>query len=187
MVRCRFTAPDKEQAWNDWYSGPKIEQMLRNPYFLTCQRFRRVSGRGRDYLALWTIEKPEAMTTPQYLSQWGFADWAPLITDWSRDLFDGGASPEQAFAASPQGALRVASFEGMTAEQANAARAPVAKSEPRMLWLPIAGLDRHTPLIGLCPLPDLATAPRLEPQEGAAQQAVYRPITPLYSAKRGAA
>ena len=187
IVRCNFTAPDQEQAWNDWYGGPKIEQMLRNPYFLTCQRFRRTSGRGRDYLALWTIQKPEAMTTPQYLAQWGFADWAPLITDWSRDLFDGRPSPQQAFAVAPGGGLHVASFEGMTADAADAARAAVAKSQPRMLWLPIAGLDRHTPLIGLCPLPDLA-APRFDEGPAAGvNQAIYRPISALHTAGRSAA
>ena len=56
IVRCNFTAPDKEQAWNDWYSGPKIEQMLAQPHFLSCQRFHRVAGTGRDYLALWTVD-----------------------------------------------------------------------------------------------------------------------------------
>ena len=28
IVRCNFNEPEKEQAWNDWYSGPKIAQML---------------------------------------------------------------------------------------------------------------------------------------------------------------
>ena len=90
IVRCNFTAPEKEQAWNAWYSGPKIKQMLAQPYFLSCQRFRRAAGDGRDYLALWTVATPEALKTAQYTSQWGFAEWAPHITAWSRDLFDGG-------------------------------------------------------------------------------------------------
>ena len=123
IVRCNFTEPSKEQAWNDWYSGPKIEQMLRNPYFRTCQRFRRALGRGRDYLAFWTMLTPDALKTPQYLSQWGFSEWTPLVTDWSRDLFDGRPSPEQAFAVAPQGALHVAAFDGMSREDAEAARA----------------------------------------------------------------
>ena len=183
IVRCNFNAPDREQAWNDWYSGPKIVQMLRNPYFLTCQRFHRVAGDGRDYLALWTIEKPEAMTTPQYRSQWGFSEWTPLITDWSRDLFDGRPAPETAFGVPLSGALKVASFEGLGEDAARAAGAKLAKSDPDMMWLPSAGLDRHTPLIGLRPLADRnATAgPGGAPADGI-HQALYRPLFAVQTA-----
>src|SRR5262249_1144812 len=92
VVRGRFTEPAREQAWNAWYSGPKIEQMLAQPHFLTCQRFRRAAGTGRDYLTLWTVDSPQALATPRYTAQWGFAEWTPYIADWSRDLFDGGAA-----------------------------------------------------------------------------------------------
>ena len=78
IVRCKFTAPAKEQAWNDWYSGPKIKQMLAQPYFRSCQRFRRAAGNGRDYLALWTLASPEALKTAQYTAQWGFAECSGL-------------------------------------------------------------------------------------------------------------
>ena len=173
IVRCNFTAPDKEQAWNAWYSGPKIRQMLAQPYFLSCQRFRRAAGTGRDYLALWTVESPEALKTAQYVSQWGFADWAPYVTAWSRDLFDGGARPFRDFAVLRDGALAVVSFEGMNADEANAARARIA--EPEMMWLPVIGLDRHTPVIGLRPLHGNAAPPEDSPDP--AQRTIYRPIT----------
>jgi hypothetical protein len=71
IVRCNFTEPAKEQAWNAWYSGPKIEQMLAKPYFRTCQRFRIAQGTGRRYLALWTLQSPEAFNTAEYTSDWG--------------------------------------------------------------------------------------------------------------------
>lgn len=178
IVRCNFTEPAREQAWNDWYSGPKIVQMLRNPQFLSCQRFRRAAGRGRGYLALWTLATPEAMKTPQYLAQWGFSEWTPLITDWSRDLFDGRPAAAQSFAVTPQGALHVMAFDGMSAGDAEAARARAAT--PGMLWLPIAGLDRHTPLIGLHPLPG---APQLPPsRDERVQEAIYRPISDFHTA-----
>ena len=51
IVRCNFNEPAKEQAWNAWYSGPKIAQMLAKPHFRSCQRFARISGNGRNYLA----------------------------------------------------------------------------------------------------------------------------------------
>jgi len=186
IVRCNFTAPDREQAWNAWYSGPKMAQMLAQPHFRSCQRFRRASGSGRDYLALWTVDTPQALATPQYVSQWGFAEWVSLVTDWSRDLFDGSAAPDDAFAVAPQGALGVVSFEGMSAADANKARAAVARADPAMMWLPVIGLDRHTPMIGLRPLPDIASPPQ-GGGDGRVQSGIYRPITPCHRAARIAA
>lgn len=180
IVRCNFMQPEKEQAWNAWYSGPKIRQMLAKPYFRTCQRFRRASGSGRNYLTLWTLQSPDAFKTPEYTSDWGFSDWAPYITDWSRDLFDGRAASQAAFAVRPEGALHTISFDGMAADQANAERSAIASQEPDMIWLPVFGLDRHTPFIGLRPLPD--PAPSRSPDNargGRIQDAIYRPISDL--------
>ena len=146
IVRCNFTEPAKEQAWNAWYSGPKIAQMLAKPHFRTCQRFTRTSGSGRDYLALWTLQSPDAFKTEQYTTDWGFFEWAPYITDWSRDLFDGGDAPEADFAVPAQGALAgrvVRRHEPRTRRDAR--RGAIATSHPDMMWLPVIGLDRHTP------------------------------------------
>jgi hypothetical protein len=185
IVRCGFTEPSREQAWNAWYSGPKIEQMLAQPHFLTCQRFRLAAGRGRGYLTLWTVDSPQALATPQYTAQWGFAEWAPYVADWSRDLFDGGAASEQAFAVDQEGALAVVSFDRMSPEDADTARAALARTEPEMVWLPVIGLDRHTPLIGLRPVGDLASAhPAADGGGVRFQPAIYRPITRVYSAPR---
>jgi hypothetical protein len=185
VVRCKFTEPVKEAAWNAWYSGLKIAQMLAQPYFLTCQRFRRAAGTGRNYLALWTLQSPDAFETAEYRSQWGFSEWTPYITDWSRDLFDAGSRPEAAFAVPPEGALHVVSFDGASAEAADAARAGIAASRPDMMWLPIAGLDRHTAMIGLAPLraPALPGLPRDDAGQPM-QAAIYRPICDVIQATR---
>jgi hypothetical protein len=183
IVRCNFTEPAKEPAWNAWYSGPKIAQMLAKPYFRTCQRFRLAAGAGRRYLALWTLTSPQAFTTATYTSDWGFREWEAHVADWSRDLFDGGSAPETAFAVSQAGALHAVSFDGMGAEEAETARAAMAKSLPDMMWLPVIGLDRHTPMIGLQPQLDLApldlASSRLPEhgRDGRIQEAIYRPIT----------
>ena len=47
---------------------------------------------------------------------------AACITDWSRDLFDGGNATEADFAVPMQGALDVVSFDGASADEASAAR-----------------------------------------------------------------
>ena len=183
IVRCNFSEPGKEQAWNEWYSGPKIAQMLRKPHFRSCQRFRRTGGGGRDYLALWVLNSPDAFKTREYTSDWGFFDWEQYVTDWSRDLFDGGAKREQEFAVTSGGALEVVAFDGMSAADADAARAELAGSQSGILWLPVIGLDRHTPLIGLCPQPDPETPDRsaAAPVTGA-QWTFYRPISAYLTA-----
>jgi len=182
IVRCNFTAPDQEAAWNAWYSGPKIAQMLANPGFLSCQRFQRAAGTGRGYLALWTLQSPDALATPQYKAQWGFSEWTPLIADWSRDLFDGGRLPAAVFAVAQTGALHVVSFDGVSAEDAEPARTLL--DVPRgMMWFPVIGLDRHTPLIGLRPLSKrMASMVLNRDSPPHVQQAIYRPISEFHRA-----
>jgi len=175
IVRCNFTEPSREQAWNDWYSGPKIAQMLRKPYFLSCQRLRRTDGVGRDYLALWVVQSPQAFASEQYTTDWGFFDWERYVTDWSRDLFDASTATADDFAVPPQGALHVVSFDGASADQANAVRMRLADTCPALRWMPIAGLDRHTPMIGVAVLNELKT-PDLSAHSDA-QAALYRPIS----------
>jgi hypothetical protein len=179
IVRCNFTDPAKEAAWNAWYSGPKIAQMLTKPLFRGCQRFRRETGTGRDYLALWTVQAPEAFTTEEYRADWGFSEWEPLIKDWSRDLFDARAHSEDTFVAAPAGGLHVISFDGLGVDEALATRA-VMTLPPEMLWLSVVGLDRHTPLIGLQLLSDRPGASLTASDPPGVQQAVYRPISELY-------
>jgi hypothetical protein len=183
IVRCNFTEPAHEQAWNAWYSGPKIAQMLAKPHFRTCQRFKRASGSGRNYLALWTLQSPDAFKTEQYTTDWGFFEWAPHITDWSRDLFDGGDAPEAGYAVPAPGALHVVSFDGMSADKMNDARGMIAASRPDMLWLPVIGLDRHTPTIGLRVSGDSSVAPSPTVPAGV-QEALYRPISDYATAGR---
>jgi hypothetical protein len=185
IVRCNFTAPEQEQAWNDWYSGPKIAQMLRKPQFLSGQRFRLASGTGRTYLALWTLASPDAFKTAEYTSDWGFFEWERFVTDWSRDLFDGRPATKEAFAVERDGALQVVAFDDMSGDDAKAASAAIAKSEPEMRWLPVAGLDRHTPLIGLRPWPGLARSSVADSDRGKAiERAIYRPICDFITADR---
>jgi hypothetical protein len=147
------------------------------------QRFKRASGDGRDYLALWTLQSSEALTTPEYKAQWGFSEWMPLITDWSRDLFDVGRLPAAIFAVAQAGALQVISFDGMTSDDAIAARTEM--DIPRgMMWFPVIGLDRHTPLIGLRPLSKRMALVPASPTPPQVQQAIYQPIFEFHRAEK---
>ena len=92
MVECGFADPDQEEAWNTWYNGEKIDELLANPGFIASQRFRSLTPRAAPYLAIHSIESADVFTDPGYASTGGgrFGDWDPaLMTDWTRRLFDG--------------------------------------------------------------------------------------------------
>ena len=51
-----------------------------------------------------------------------------------------------------------------------------------MMWLPVSGLDRHTPMIGLRVLRDTTAAQSIGVGQGRAQEAIYRPISDFVTA-----
>ena len=53
----------------------------------------------------------------------------------------------------------------------------VATSQPDMMWLPVIGLDRHTPIMGVRVLRDGLPREPLQGRPGRWQEAVYRPIS----------
>ena len=171
IVRCNFTAPDKEQAWNDWYSGPKIKQMLAQPHFLSCQRFHRTAGSGRDYLALWTIETPEALETPPYTSQWGFAEGRPMSPRGAATCSTP-ARPFGDFAVAHDGALEVVSFDGMNADDMKATNAAIVQAGRH----DVAADRRARPSHAGDRLPRAADTGKCRCRRRQVQHGVYRPI-----------
>jgi len=155
--------------------------MMTHPLFLSGQRYR-ASGLDQRviYLAAWVVESPAAFETPQYRASWGFADWAPHITDWSRNLFRGPESDVSDLLDVPSdGALYVAAFDGVPDTEAPQRLEDLRAQRPDVLWMPVVGLDRSCPAIGLrrlaagaeaAPLPDTLAA--------GIRQTVYTPITP---------
>ena len=92
MVECDFDDPAQEDAWNEWYSGEKLDDLLSNPGFTATQRFQAVTPRKAEYLAVHSIRSTKVFTNPAYKATGGgrFGDWdAALMTNWSRRLFDG--------------------------------------------------------------------------------------------------
>jgi hypothetical protein len=173
-VRCNFARPDLEAAWNDWYSGPKLRQMLQKPMFLSGQRLA-ASGldRRRKYLCLWLVQSPDAFATPEYRSDWGFFEWTPHITDWSRDLY---RAPFAAFEIAAGEALYYASFDGMAEDAARHLRDRVAPRLPGTIWLEAVGLDRHSPIVGLRRIA-AAEPPAPLGDAGGMGETVFTPIT----------
>lgn len=92
MVECDFDDPLQEDAWNEWYSGEKLDDLLSNPGFTATQRFKAVTPRKAEYLAVHSVRSTEVFTNPAYKASGGgrFGDWDPkLMTNWSRRLFEG--------------------------------------------------------------------------------------------------
>jgi hypothetical protein len=180
VVRCNFTRPDLEAAWNEWYNGPKLKQMLAKPLFLSGQRFAASAlETRRKYLAVWTVASPQAFETPEYRSDWGFFEWAPHIADWSRDLYTiPGDDPASRFAVAETGALYLVAFDGLSASAALQARHAVAAERPAVTWLSAVGLDQHSPLLGLyaAPTADWRPAPLARRPDGVSET-LFRPIS----------
>jgi hypothetical protein len=181
VVRCNFARPDLEQAWNDWYSGSKLRQMLEKPLFVSVQRFAASAlDTRRKYLALWVVDSPDAFTTREYTGDWGFFEWRPHIRDWSRDLYDAPAGLSSAevtarFAADGSTSLYLASFDNATLADARALRAHVAVRRSDVTWMEVVGLDRHSPVLGLQRLPR-GSKPAPLKVDGV-QETVFEPIS----------
>jgi hypothetical protein len=185
-VRCNFARPELEERWNAWYGGPKLAEMVTQPLFLSGQRYRAA---GLDvtitYLALWVVESPEAFTTPVYKKNWGFAEWAPHITDWSRNLYRGPAGDaSDLLDVPPGGALYFAAFDGVPEAEAEARRRALEAKRGDVAWMPVAGLDRSVPAIGFLKIPDAGRSPATLPPDLAAgiRESIYRPITDRHRA-----
>lgn len=177
-VRCNFNQPDLEDAWNDWYNGPKLKQMLAKPMFLSGQRLKACGmNQRRQYLALWVLESPEAFKTPEYTSDWGFFEWAPHIIDWSRDLYGPtGDDATDRFAVEPGETLYLAAFEGLSMDEAAEIQGRISAKRPGVTWMRSVGLDQHSPMLGLMRLRagEAAPAPLGEPKM---QETIFSPIS----------
>lgn len=174
-VGCNFRDAAREQEWNDWYNGPKTAQMLALPLFDNVQRFKACGlDTGISYLAVWLLGSPEALTTPEYVSTWGFDRWLGEITDWTRDLIDPlGAPLPPVPLADDSGLLHVAWFDG----SADLARVKdEAEASGTTWWLgENSGLDRSFAHIGISAVPPEAAAVRAFTD--AVRETVFRPVS----------
>ena len=180
-VRCNFSRPDLEDRWHAWYNGPKTDEMLAKPGFLSGQRFRAA---GMDqtiaYLALWVLESPAALKTPAYTSQWGFADWSAHVKDWSRNLYRAPDGDTCALVDVPAGGgLHFVAYEAVPEAEAEVCCLDMHAKHPQLTWMPVVGLDRSCGIIGLRVFPDMQRLPSLL-FEGAApgiRETIYRPVS----------
>ena len=188
-VRCNFARPDLEDQWNAWYDGPKTDEMLAKPGFLSGQRYR---AGGMDqtikYLALWVLESAEALKTPEYKSNWGFFDWSAHVVDWSRNLYrapDGDVS--SMLEVPPDGGLHFVACEGVPEAKAEAHQRDLAAKLPALIWMPVVGLDRSCGVIGLRVIRNLCRppSPLFEGPTPGMCETIYRPMSERRRARSG--
>jgi hypothetical protein len=92
LIECGFGDPAREAEWNAWYNGPKLEQLLSVPDFLSAQRFRALDDRPAPYLNATAIASARMFASADYRGRGGggFGPWdVELIIDWTRRLFTG--------------------------------------------------------------------------------------------------
>lgn len=185
-VRSNFTRPELEEKWHAWYSGPKLAEMVTHPHFLSGQRYEAV---GFDttirYLALWVVDSPDAFTSAEYKASWGWAEWKPYISHWSRNLYDADGRDMTTLLDVPAGGgLYLAAFEGVAEAEAERRRAEAQAARPDAIWMPVVGLDRSCPVIGVQKLADPARAIPLPALLAAGvRETTFQPLTERRRAK----
>ncbi|MSO75393.1 MAG: sugar ABC transporter [Alphaproteobacteria bacterium] len=161
MVECGFADAAREREWSDWYGGPKLAALLALPGWRSSQRFKAVAPIAAPWLAIHSVPGPAFFTGAAYRNAGGgnFADWGPLITNWSRNLFDGldlaPAVPEDAWLAVADMPPGEYGLRGIP-----------------FTWLGSAGLDNKVPDRGIAILDGAAAA------RAPAAVRLYRPISP---------
>ncbi|WP_131736592.1 hypothetical protein [Actinomadura roseirufa] len=177
-VGCNFKSSELEREWNDWYNGPKMAQMLALPMFNGVQRFTACAlDTGVAYLAVWLLESPDALTTPEYVSTWGFDRWAGEITDWTRDLITPLRAPLPPVPlAEEDGLLHVAWFDGSSNVERAMKEAEDAGGGP-WWWGENSGLDESFSHIAIAAAgPEAVTSPARTFTD-ATRETILRPIS----------
>jgi hypothetical protein len=91
MVECRFKDQAREAAWNEWYGGERLGELLAVPGFVSSQRFISLTHSGNHYLTVHSILSMEVFQCPEYMAMGGgaFQGYQDCITDWVRRFFTG--------------------------------------------------------------------------------------------------
>jgi hypothetical protein len=177
-VRCRFTRPSFEDAWNEWYVG-HIRVLLSVPGFVSAQRFHCSSTvDDRPYLAMYEVAGPEVFTSDPYRAIWGFDEWRPLIDNWTRDISTA-RGPGAINFATPANARLWAGFVSGGDACVEAALDALSTNRPFVQTVTVTGLDRSCTAIAWEVLGDPGNPGPAALARAGIQiaQAVYTPLT----------
>ncbi len=79
VVRARIT-PEKEDAWNAWYDTKHLPEISSCPGFRTANRYATETSAGREYLAIYTLDGPEALESAEFNTRRGWEEFASDVT-----------------------------------------------------------------------------------------------------------
>lgn len=164
MVECGFSDPAHEQAWSDYYTSRKLDEVLAVPGFRTSQRFKAITAIPAPYLAIHSVDSLDVMTGNAYRSLGGGSfdrTYQGFIINWRRNVF-GGLDRAPAIA------------ENEFLAVSDQVPGKVSGSGVCFTWLTIAGLDASTPQRGIARI-DRAQAEALVKTQGGLI-AVYAPM-----------
>jgi hypothetical protein len=162
MVEMELPDRSRVSEWHDWYLS-HIRKLLTVEGYFASQRFEAVTPRAAPFLAIHDVAGPELFSGAGYRSVGGPAgtgEWQQVMTNWSRNLFDGcECMPE----VKPRETLVLVD---------DAVTLPPAYRD-RVTWLCSIGLDRNIPKRGFLVLPaDYETT-----EFRAAGGELFKPIT----------
>lgn len=69
--------PEHEDELNRWYDTEHVPDKLATPGFRSARRFRDTENPGR-YLALYELDDPALVTSPEYMAQ-EMTPWAKVV------------------------------------------------------------------------------------------------------------
>ena len=137
MVEMELPDRSREADWHDWYVN-HIRKLLTVDGYHASQRFEALTARAAPFLAIHDVVGPELFEGTGYRSVGGpsgTGEWRDVMTNWSRNLFEGcAAMPE------------VGADEKLVIID-DAAKLPAAYKD-RVTWLNSIGLDRNIPKRG---------------------------------------
>ncbi len=92
MVEMNMRHDDRLDDWHRWYDG-HISMLLNMPGFLGAQRFVcDTADVASPFLAVYWVQDADALSNATYRREAGprsAAAWAPVLSDWKRNLLDG--------------------------------------------------------------------------------------------------
>lgn len=79
VVRAQV-AVEVESAWNRWYNEVHLPEITACPGFIASRRYKAESAGGRRYIALYALERPEALESAEFAARRGWAEFKPHVS-----------------------------------------------------------------------------------------------------------
>jgi antibiotic biosynthesis monooxygenase (ABM) superfamily enzyme len=78
--------PSVEAAWNEWYNKVHLPEITACPGFRQSARYVSEQGGGRHYLALYELDRPEALHSTEFNQRRGWREFTGKVK-WTSRLY----------------------------------------------------------------------------------------------------